>query len=128
MEAAPAYDFLMDDWKLHAEPFAARITHSTSRGLQPIATSPRHLLVPRWWYQPRGGEPWELGDGLADLPRRLRTAYGDRTLVTQVGRLHADHAQSDDHPAVRPTSSSTKPSLTLRLLRHLLVDDDAEVL
>jgi hypothetical protein len=58
----------MDDWKLHAEQFAARITHSTSRWLQPIATSPRHLLVPRWWYQPRGGEPWELGDGLADLP------------------------------------------------------------
>jgi protein-L-isoaspartate O-methyltransferase len=118
----------MDQWKRHAQQLAAAITHPTSRWRQPVATIPRHLLVPRWWQQPPDTQRWELRDGPADPPGWLQAAYSDRTLVTQVGPVHADHAQPDQHPTGRPTSSSTKPSLTVRLLRHLLVDDNAEVL
>ncbi len=118
----------MDDWRGAAQQLAARITHPTSRWRQPVATTPRHLLVPRWWDWARAGERWELRDGPPDPTVWLHAGYADRTLVTRVGPLHADRARPEDRPTGRPTSSATKPSLTIRLLRHLLVDDGAEVL
>ncbi|CAJ61583.1 conserved hypothetical protein [Frankia alni ACN14a] len=66
--------------------------------------------MPAWWVQSRG--EWVLRSGpLAD-------AYADRSLVTRVGTLHADHAAKGDHPRGRSTSSSTLPGLVLRMYQH----------
>ena len=64
------------------------------------------------------------------LPTRqwLDAAYGDRSLVTQVGALHADHAGPDDRPTGRPTSSSTMPGLLVQMYRHAMISDGMDVL
>ncbi|MGW5626650.1 methyltransferase domain-containing protein [Streptosporangium sandarakinum] len=91
---------------------------------------PRHMFVPRWWDIPPGARygTWQLHDGAADPQEWLRAAYGDQTLVTRVGRLHADHAAPADRPVGRPTSSATLPGLVVRMLRHGDVYDGADVL
>lgn len=77
----------------------------------------------RWWYlvgagSGFGSDVWELSDGLADEGGWLRAAYGDRSLVTRVGPLHAGHGQLGDRVAGMPTSSATMPGLIGRMLRH----------
>ncbi|KPI01843.1 protein-L-isoaspartate(D-aspartate) O-methyltransferase [Actinobacteria bacterium OK074] len=109
------------NWTDHAEALADRVTHTASRWHGPVATTPRHLFVPRWWH--RAPEGWTLDDGEADPGQWLDAAYSDRTLVTRVGPLHADHAKPDDHPAGLPTSSSTLPSLVVRMFQHARLDD-----
>ncbi|MCI0686898.1 MAG: methyltransferase domain-containing protein [Sporichthyaceae bacterium] len=116
------------EWKRHAERLAAEVTYPRSRWYGPIAATPRHLLVPRWWERGWQQPEWELCDGPADPAEWLATAYADQTLVTRVGPLHADHALSDDLPTGRPTSSSTLPSLVIRMLRHGQIYDGADVL
>jgi hypothetical protein len=59
-----------------------------------VSRTPRHLLVPNWWEQ--DGFEWRLHRGMADPASWLDTAYDDRTLVTQVGELHADTAVAGD--------------------------------
>lgn len=91
--------------------------------------TPRHLLVPRWWGWVRDDQRWELRDGPGAPERWLAEAYRDQTLVTQAGTLHADHATTADHPAqTMPTSSSTAPSLVVRMLQHADIYDGADVL
>lgn len=58
----------------------------------------------------------------------MAAAYSDQTLVTRLGRLHADHAGPDDHPTGTSTSSSTLPSLVVRMYRHGRLFDGADVL
>ncbi|MFE6777489.1 methyltransferase domain-containing protein [Streptomyces sp. NPDC057702] len=87
--------------------------------------TPRHVFVPRWWE--RDGGQWVLRDGQADESAWLRTVYADDTLVTRVGALHADAAGPGDHPSGRATSSSTLPSLVVRMLRHGLLYDGADI-
>ncbi|GGK91120.1 protein-L-isoaspartate O-methyltransferase [Planomonospora parontospora subsp. parontospora] len=113
-------------WIPHAQDLAETVTHPDSRWRAPVATTPRHVFVPRWWAGVNGG--WELRDGHEDETAWATAAYSDRTLVTKVGELHADHAVPDAAPAGRPTSSSTLPSLVVQMLRHLRVHDDSEVL
>lgn len=110
------------DWKPHAQRLAEQVTDRVSRWREPIATTPRHLFVPRWW------EHRTLRDGPSDERRWLRAAYSDDTLVTKLGALHADHARPGDHPAALPTSSSTLPSLVLRMYRHGRLFDGAQIL
>jgi protein-L-isoaspartate O-methyltransferase len=59
----------------------------------------------------------------------MRAAYSDKTLVTEVGGLHADHAKPGEQPPPlgRATSSSTLPSLVLQMLGHAQVFDGADV-
>ncbi len=114
-------------WEQHAARLASQITHQGSRWRAPVAATPRHLLVPRWWDRP-GTENWARRDGPADEREWMHAAYGDQTLITAVGGLHADHAGSGDRPSGRPTSSSTQPGLVLRMLRHAQVYDGADVL
>lgn len=61
-----------------------------------IEAVPRHVFVPRWWTwhsaASDGSDVWELNDGSTDEHLWLDAAYADRSLVTQVGPLHADHA------------------------------------
>ncbi|GAA2137685.1 methyltransferase domain-containing protein [Kitasatospora kazusensis] len=112
------------------EPYAARLAaacvHPASRWAQAVAAVPRHIFVPRWWE--RGAQSWELVDGTLDKKRWMETAYTDRTLVTRIGPLHADHANAGDLPAGHPTSSGTLPGLVVTMLRHAMIPDSADVL
>lgn len=113
-------------WQPRAANLAAAVVHPSSRWNGPIATTPRHLFVPRWWRPLPSG--WTLRDGTADPDRWLSAAYGDRSLITRVGPLHADHAKPADHPDGKPTSSSTLPTLIVTMYRHAMITDDAAVL
>ena len=120
-------------WHEHARLLAAQVTHPASHWRAAVAEVPRHVFVPRWWSPSvRGtsdaGLVWELEDGPADPGRWMEAAYSDRSLVTQVGVWHADHAVAGDHPAGMPTSSSTLPGLIVRLARHAYLADGGDVL
>ncbi|MFE5873043.1 50S ribosomal protein L11 methyltransferase [Streptomyces roseifaciens] len=104
------------DWTPYAAALAERATHASSRWRSAVAGTPRHVFVPRWWESGPGG--WALCDGPGDELRWLGTAYADTSLVTSVGSCHADHAKVGDHPAGLPTSSSTLPSLVVRMFQH----------
>lgn len=114
------------DWRPHAERLAAEVAPPTSRWRNAVAATPRHLFVPRWWERADGGV-WALCDGPSDESAWLRAAYSDVSLVTRVGPLHADHACPTDRPTGTPTSSSTMPGLVVRMLRHGLLYDGADV-
>ncbi|MEO3851771.1 methyltransferase domain-containing protein [Streptomyces sp. B8F3] len=103
-------------WPEHAAALADEVTHPQSRWRDAVRSTPRHLLVPRWWWAEQEGAL--LADGPSNEDLWLRAAYSDTTLVTRLGPLHADHAKPDDHPEWWPTSSSTLPSLTVKMLRH----------
>ncbi|WP_147944532.1 methyltransferase domain-containing protein [Microbispora sp. CSR-4] len=114
------------DWIPHARALADRVTHPASRWRDAVAETPRHLLVPRWWAPGPGGRT--VQDGPADPERWMRAAYSDRTLVTQIGPLHADHAAPEDQPRGWPTSSSTLPSLVLSMFGHARIHPGLDVL
>lgn len=111
------------DWKERAEALAADATPPGSRWRAPIARTPRHTFVPRWWKLVDG--EWELRDAATD---GLSPAYANVTLVTQVGPLHADHAEPATRVPGRPTSSSTLPGLIAQMFRHASIDDSCTVL
>lgn len=113
------------NWKDHALDLADRVTHRTSRWHGPVSSTPRHLFVPQWWEY--DGGKWTLREPLTDTDWYL-AAYGDRSLITRVGALHADRADSDAHPVGRPTSSATLPSLVVRMLDYARIDDGDELL
>ncbi|MCC5582021.1 methyltransferase domain-containing protein [Microtetraspora sp. AC03309] len=113
-------------WQQHAARLTGEVTRPTSPWRRPVATVPRHLLVPRWWDRTRAG--WTLADGASDEADWMDAAYSDVSLVTRVGGLHADHATAGDRPVGLPTSSSTLPSLVLRMFGHADLYDGADVL
>ncbi|EFC80892.1 methyltransferase domain-containing protein [Parafrankia sp. EUN1f] len=102
----------VEEWRAHARALADQVTHPGSRWHEQIANTPRHLLVPSWWERD--------GDGGAWMPRHgdIAGAYANRSLVTRIGSLHADHADGGDRPKGLPTSSSTEPSLVLTMYRY----------
>ncbi|MET7301429.1 methyltransferase domain-containing protein [Embleya sp. NPDC005575] len=93
-----------------------------------VSRTPRHLLVPNWWEQ--DGFDWRLHRGVSDTTSWIDTAYADRTLVTQVGELHADMAGDDVGPPSDrpPTSSTTLPSLVLRMFDVAEIEEGMKVL
>ncbi|GHA93245.1 methyltransferase domain-containing protein [Streptomyces termitum] len=115
------------DWQTKAAALASRVTDPDSRWLAPVAHTPRHELVPRWWARDPAGR-WALMDGPSEPEDWRQYAYMDRSLVTRVGTLHADHAEPDDHPEGQPTSSATLPSLVVRMLRHARVGEGLPLL
>lgn len=121
------------NWESHADRLAGEVTHSGSRWRPVVAAVPRHVFVPRWWaWSAPGDGPgtdvWELREGLADPDGWLESVYSNRSLVTQVGPLHADHAQPGARSAGLPTSSATLPSLVVQMFRHALITDGMDVL
>lgn len=110
------------NWEPNARRLADEVTDPVSRWRDPIATTPRHVFVPRWW------QGRTLCDGPSDEQRWMRAAYSDTTLVTRRGPLHADHAFPDDRPKGRPTSSATLPSLIIQMFRLARLFAGAEVL
>jgi protein-L-isoaspartate O-methyltransferase len=93
-----------------------------------VASTPRHLLVPRWWRPSADYSRWDLVDGPADPDAWMAAAYTDATLITRVGARHADHAHGARPARGEPTSSSTLPGLVVRMLAHLRVDDGMRVI
>ncbi|MEE1929253.1 methyltransferase domain-containing protein [Streptomyces sp. TRM 70351] len=106
----------MTEWTEHAAALADEVTHPQSRWRDAVRSTPRHLLVPRWWWAEQDGAL--LADGPADPELWMRATYSNTTLVTRIGALHADHAEPGNRPAWWPTSSSTLPSLVVQMLRH----------
>ncbi|MFJ2131638.1 methyltransferase domain-containing protein [Streptomyces sp. NPDC087849] len=115
------------DWEKRAGRLANQVTDPDSRWLAPVASVPRHELVPHWWDVDDSGT-WILRDGASDPEAWAKAAYADRSLVTKVGPLHADHAKPGDHPEGLPTSSATLPSLVVRMLRHGRLGDGLPLL
>jgi protein-L-isoaspartate O-methyltransferase len=110
-------------WRPHAAALADRVTAQAPEWREAVARTARHLLVPRWWTaSPRTGT-WIGHDGAAEHADRPGAAYADRTLVTRIGPLHADHATPGQEASGEPTSSSTEPGLVVTMLRHLDVRD-----
>ncbi|MFF1640644.1 protein-L-isoaspartate(D-aspartate) O-methyltransferase [Streptomyces sp. NPDC058246] len=115
------------DWQTHARRLAADVVRPESRWYEPLATTPRHTFVPRWWTH--GSQAWELHDGAADPEAWMQAAYANRTLVTRLGPVHADHAEPGAILARgTPTSSSTLPGLVVTMYRHAMITDDSRVL
>jgi protein-L-isoaspartate O-methyltransferase len=121
------------NWEPRAAQLSAAVTHQASRWRPAITAVPRHLFTPRWWTWAAPGpglwhDTWELRDGPAEHAAWLDAAYADRSVVTQVGPLHADHATPADRPTGLPTSSSTLPGLLIQMYRHAIITDNAHVL
>ncbi|MFJ8142732.1 protein-L-isoaspartate(D-aspartate) O-methyltransferase [Streptomyces sp. NPDC096013] len=115
------------DWQSYARDLALGVVRPESRWYGPLATTPRHVFVPRWWA--RGNQAWELRDSPADAEIWMRTAYTDRTLVTRIGPVHADQAEPGATVEMgSPTSSSTLPGLVVTMYRHAMIADDSRVL
>ncbi|MFD0033818.1 methyltransferase domain-containing protein [Streptomyces sp. NPDC127172] len=115
------------DWQTHAHHLATDVTRPESRWYAPLATTPRHAFVPRWWDNTDGA--WQLREGAADPETWLNAAYSNRTLVTRVAGTHAD----DTPPGTKvstglPTSSSTLPGLVVTMYRHAMITDTSDVL
>ncbi|OII64532.1 methyltransferase type 11 [Streptomyces sp. CC53] len=115
------------DWESKASTLADQVTDPDSRWLAPVARVARHELVPRWWDMDDSGR-WVLRDGPSDPEAWAEAAYADRSLITRVGRLHADHAEPGDRPEGLPTSSATHPSLVVRMLRHTRLGEGPSLL
>ena len=110
-----------DDWRARAAALADRLTEQGAITdpvwREVVAAVPRHVFVPEFYSD---DDPPELLS--ASDPRWLALAYGDETLVTQ-------RKEHPDQPGFQwSTSSSTRPSLMLRMLHILDVRDGETVL
>ncbi|MET7685628.1 methyltransferase domain-containing protein [Streptomyces sp. NPDC005423] len=115
------------DWQMHAGRLAAEVVRPESRWYGPLAATPRHVFVPRWWAHT--SQAWQLHDGAADAEAWMEAAYADRTLVTRIGPAHADQAAPGATVTTgSPTSSSTLPGLVVTMNRHAMIADDSRVL
>ncbi len=98
-----------------------------------VETVPREVFLGHRVYErvENGGptlwRPWEWEALTA--AEWLALAYQDETLVTQLDRSDQEDAGGDGEPVPgEPTSSSTLPSLVVRMLEDLEVGDDTRVL
>ncbi|RRQ79560.1 SAM-dependent methyltransferase [Streptomyces griseofuscus] len=88
--------------------------------LAAVATVPRHRFVPGFYLPARepdeqGLTVWEPVTAEADYGRWLAAAYSDSTLITQFDDHETDWAAPRARHGGAPTSSSTMPSLVLRM-------------
>ncbi|MFE5597529.1 methyltransferase domain-containing protein [Streptomyces sp. NPDC056549] len=83
--------------------------------------------MPRWYEREADGRM--VHDGAADPDTWLAAAYSNRSLVTRVGALHADHAEPGTVVTTgMSTSSSTEPSLVVGMYRHADLTDGCRTL
>ncbi|WP_313880978.1 protein-L-isoaspartate(D-aspartate) O-methyltransferase [Streptomyces silvisoli] len=116
----------MSDWEKRAAALAAETVHPSSRWSMPLATTPRHTFVPRWWEYHSDTTILRIGED--DAEGWMSAAYDNRTLVTRIGPLHADHAAPGQQTDGRPTSSSTMPCLVVQMYQHAMITDGCDVL
>ncbi|KEF07570.1 MULTISPECIES: methyltransferase domain-containing protein [Streptomyces] len=115
------------EWHSAAAGLAATVTDPDSRWRTPVASIPRHELIPRWWERGPGGT-WALKDGAADPEAWEQAAYSNLSKITRVGPLHADRSEPGEAPEGGPTSSATLPSLVVRMLRHGRLHEGMDIL
>jgi protein-L-isoaspartate O-methyltransferase len=115
-------------WQDRAAKLAARILYPHSRWWNAVTTTPRHLLIPRWFDWDEEAEGWQLRDGPSDERAWMAAVYTGQTRVTRVGAVHADHAEPGRTYPGWPTSSSTAPGLVVAMYRHAHIYDGADVL
>jgi protein-L-isoaspartate O-methyltransferase len=114
----------LNTWIDHAQRLAAElvaagvITDPAWR--QAVEAVPRHVFLPEFWaHTGEEDEPPRGRRYTSQTPGYLDVAYSDDTLVTQ-------YIERDGFPWA--TSSSTAPSLMLRMLHDLDVSDEMTVL
>ncbi|MFF9639449.1 ATP-grasp peptide maturase system methyltransferase [Streptomyces bacillaris] len=90
---------------------------------------PREVFVGSYFVEVPGSVPTRYRPVRRDADGWLEGIHTDRTLITQLdGRIRADDVE-DDKPVVgSATSSSTLPSLVLRMWQQLGVEDGQRVL
>lgn len=97
-----------------------------------VATVPRHLFVPGFWTEDGtdadGFTRWVPRTEASSRAAWLEHAYADRSLVTQFDNTDTDWATAGLRTGGVPTSSSTLPSLVLRMWRDADIHDDHRVL
>ncbi|MEV5708289.1 methyltransferase domain-containing protein [Actinoallomurus sp. NPDC052274] len=101
-----------DDWRVHAAALADQLTEqrviTDPAWRDVVASVPRHMFVPEFYSDDEPSGLRSTGN-----PRWLPVVYSDDTLVTQ-------RKEHPDQPGFEwSTSSSTRPSLMLRML-HIL--------
>ncbi|MET7510879.1 ATP-grasp peptide maturase system methyltransferase [Streptomyces albidoflavus] len=90
---------------------------------------PRELFTGSYFEPVPGGTETRYRPVRRDDEGWLRGVYTDRTLVTQLdGRVRADEVAGDEPVPGSPSSSSTLPSLVLRMWRQLEVEPQHRVL
>ncbi|MFD0902192.1 methyltransferase domain-containing protein [Actinomadura sediminis] len=109
----------LDGWRVHAAALADRLVRqdvvTDSAWREVVASVPRHAFVPAFYDD--ASELVRTGD-----PRWLDAVYSDDTLVTQ-------RKEHPEQPGFAwSTSSTTRPSLMLRMLELLVVSDGMTVL
>lgn len=109
----------MTDWTDAARKLAAEITGTAPEWHDAVCATPRHQLVPRWWEPVPDSYPFVWGLRAPDPVQPWARVYGDETLVTRIGSMHADHAEAGALRPGLPTSSSTLPGLIVDMLRLL---------
>nr|WP_223291004.1 ATP-grasp peptide maturase system methyltransferase [Streptomyces avicenniae] len=98
-----------------------------------VRAVPRHRFTPGF-YLPSGaadehGLPvWEPVTAALDRPRWLTAAYSDISLITQFDGEEPDWAAPRARHGGAPTSSSTLPSLVLRMWRDAEVTEEHDIL
>ncbi|MCQ1582419.1 protein-L-isoaspartate O-methyltransferase family protein [Streptomyces parvus] len=119
-------------WGDHAARMADKTVRPESRWHRPLALTPRHLFVPRWWTPTEQDGTWayELRDGASDTDAWMTTAYDNGlSVITRVGPHHADHASPGTVvPETWPTSSATLPALVVKMYQHAFLADDSRIL
>ncbi|MFC5802130.1 methyltransferase domain-containing protein [Streptomyces formicae] len=108
-------------WTEAAKALADKVAAEAPEWHDAVSNTPRHLLIPRWWERVPNSpaEEWELIAPPVGSPAHLEAAFSDKTLITRVGPMHADHAQADEKGTGSPTSSSTLPGLIVSMLHRL---------
>ncbi|WP_217145619.1 methyltransferase domain-containing protein, partial [Streptomyces sp. AC627_RSS907] len=119
-----------ESWGDAARALADKVAANALEWHEAVSETPRHLLVPHWWERVPNSptEEWELVAHAEDSRARIAAVYGDETLVTRVGPLHADHAKAEQRAAGSPTSSSTLPSLIVSMMHRLNAEPGHQVL
>jgi len=118
----------VSDWRAEAKGLADELSRTgdlvTPRWREVVCAVPRHTLVPAFYTQNEDAT-WRRHDGAdGDAETWLSTIYADETLITALAELPPD-SPGTGYLAV---SSSTMPSLMVRMLEALDVHDDSRVL
>ncbi|MGW6456685.1 ATP-grasp peptide maturase system methyltransferase [Streptomyces sp. NPDC055078] len=100
---------------------------------QAVEAVPRHRFAPGFYLpaekpSPRGMTWWEPVTAELDPERWLTAAYTDQSLVTQLDGDEPDWDNPEPRDGGSPTSSSTLPSLVLRMWRDADLAEDQDIL
>ncbi|MEU6222539.1 ATP-grasp peptide maturase system methyltransferase [Streptomyces sp. NPDC047042] len=96
-----------------------------------VAAVPRHMFVPRFYRESDapGVTTWEpVAPEIVGQKEWLRLVYGDQTWVTQFDGQDIDWTDPKPISNATPSSSSTLPSLVVRMLEDLDVCEGMNVL